>query len=148
MFKRIVLTVLASAGFIAPAVVSVAPAAADQTVSIPSFNCSTTAYTPKYNYPQAGFMDAPAGMSCGGSDYNRQKRIRVQMMDLVSGGWQVVADTGFTAWYTVNPLTAGEAIYPCVHGRWYATRDYADVSNGSWYTEGSANTFSSGTQCP
>ena len=140
MKRRIIATIVTMLALAVPAVAS-----ADQTVSIPGFNCSVTAYTPTFS--GGANVIGQTGVSCGGSQVNYSKQADTQLMNLVTGGWQQVSSTGWSAWSTGNPLTQGIG-GGCVPGRWYAVNSEAQVMHNGTVSGASASSEGSGAQCP
>jgi hypothetical protein len=128
----------------AAALTTPATANADQTAGIPGFNCSVTAYTPT---PYLNGENALAGVSCGGGQVSYSKDVQAQLMQLLPGGWSVVATSPWSGWSGINPQQVGEIAGPCVPGRWYATVAQGIVNHGGLQSSSSANTYGSGRQC-
>ena len=115
-----------------------AASAATTSAKIGSYPCSVYASTPTVS---GGFANANGWTSCSP---NYLKRVEVQLYQLVTGGWQQVANGGWTAFTWDDPIGENVGIDPCVPGRWYADVALGQVGSST----ASANTFSYGAQCP
>lgn len=140
--KLLFATLAAIAAFAVPAV-----ADANQTTQIPGFNCSVTAYTPTFD-STGPTVNATTGVSCGGSEAGYAKTAQTELVELVTGGWQYVTQTGWAGWFYGNPLRQGITYAPCIPGRWYAVVSTGRVDHNGIDSGAQASSQNSGGQCP